>query len=257
MLSKKVIMIGDRHYRVRPYGEKLDYGYAYHREGWNLVLPFQGVLNNKKSVPGPGIWIFKEEPYIVVPDLTDFKNYHVNRVIDIDKRYVTNPDGVAMEHIKNITVEDIFSEGIDNIESQDTELGVGADDVFHVPIKADDDIMMRAMKFMINSKKKPFNAWSDGFGSNSDRNNMRGRLSRDNTMTPNMALRLSDVTGTDIGVFIMDRDNTTTPMGPPNKIYYSTTGPKIDPSKVEFVQITASSSPEPNKNNKRSYEEEE
>ncbi len=226
--SSDIILIDGAPYRTLPFCDGLvngfSSGYAYQVNTSldNRVYPYMGKVKSfRKLEPDskPGIYVSKEtgKYLIVYPSKKDSPMY-------------------SPKNIKGFDDNSLFTD----VNFIPTDIDLDTDgDVFNPPIKVDDDMMNKIVKYAIKKKGIIFDAYKTRFdtmgssgktgGANTNnKNNAKRALLENKSLSSNKAKEYGDVLEYDIAIAICDKADASNPMktnGRPIIIY---SGEKFD-----------------------------
>lgn len=210
--SNSIILINGAPYRTLPFSDGIvngfSTGYAYHLKTGidDRVYPYMGKVKSfRKLDPDskPGIYVSSESGkyYIIYPKKKDSHMYNPNNAKSFDE-------------------DSIFTDV--NFISTDIDLSVDGD-IFNPPIRVDDDMMNKIVKYCIQKKGIVFDSYKSRFdamgssgktgGANTNNKNNAKRALLDNkSLSANKAKEYGDVLEYDIAIAICDKPDAINPM---------------------------------------------
>lgn len=226
--SNSIILINGAPYRTLPFSDGIvngfSTGYAYHLKT-NIddrVYPYMGKVKSfRKLDPDskPGIYVSNESGKycIIYPKKKDSHMYNPNNA-------------------KTFDADSIFTDV--NFISTDIDLSVDGD-IFHPPIRVDDDMMNKIVKYAIQKKGIVFDAYKSRFdtmgssgktgGANTNnKNNAKRALLENKSLSTNKAKEYGDVLEYDIAIAICDKPDASNPMNTGGRPIIIYSGDKFD-----------------------------
>jgi hypothetical protein len=200
-LSTMIFKTDDKTYRVekKEWGqEEFERDYAYTMSDFNpYVYPYRGEIDNIEYAASVGLYTIKHG---------DMKIHFTVSPKNNRDRQLYNRDRIIP-----LTPEIILTKLKDDIGELD-DIVMSDGDIFAPQIKHTDDIALAGMKYSIGKKQVVFNAYTDRFQSESNRNNRKAGLVSGKTLKMDMLALYGEVFDINTGLIFWDKEGSTHPM---------------------------------------------